>query len=56
MMPLRSKDKNHEWVLLYGVEYTIDTKGKADTTHFHQVWRMKNHKDEYMARFKAIHR
>ncbi len=38
-VPLRSKDKNEEWVLIWAREIATDAKGKKTTKELHEVWR-----------------
>jgi hypothetical protein len=38
-VPLRSKDKNEEWVLIYAREISTDAKGKKTSREIHEAWR-----------------
>lgn len=38
-MPLRSSDKNQNWVCIWGKEISTDKKGKTDSVHLQETWR-----------------
>jgi len=38
-VPLRSKDKNEDWVLIWAREISTDAKGNKKTSELHEVWR-----------------
>jgi hypothetical protein len=38
-VPLRSKDKNEDWVLIWANEISTDSKGKKTSRQVHEVWR-----------------
>jgi len=40
VVPLKSTDKNEDWVLVWFKEYTTDAKGKKDSTEFQETWRL----------------
>src|SRR5688572_19254181 len=40
VVPLRSTDKNEDWVLVWFKEYKTDAKGKKDSTEFQETWRI----------------
>jgi hypothetical protein len=40
VVPLRSTDKNEDWVLVWFREYRTDAKGKKDSTEFQETWRL----------------
>jgi hypothetical protein len=40
VVPLRSTDKEEDWVLVWFKEYTTDAKGKKDSTEFQETWRL----------------
>ena len=40
VVPLRSTDKNEDWVLVWFKEYRTDAKGKKDSTEFQETWRI----------------
>ena len=40
VVPLRSTDKNEDWVLVWFQEYRTDAKGKKDSTEFQETWRI----------------
>jgi len=38
-VPLRSKDKNEDWVLIWAREISTDSKGKKTSRELHEAWR-----------------
>lgn len=42
VMPLKSIDKNEQWVGVWGMETTTDKKGKIDSTNLQETWRLDN--------------
>ncbi len=40
VMPLKSTDRDENWVGVWGTEVTTDKKGKVDSMHLHEVWRI----------------
>lgn len=38
-VPLRSKDKNEDWVLIWANEVSTDAKGKRTSNQVHEAWR-----------------
>lgn len=38
--PLRSTDKNENWVAAWFTEFRTDAKGKKDSTEFQETWRL----------------
>ena len=38
-VPLRSKDRNEDWVLIWTNEISTDSKGKKTSTQLHELWR-----------------
>lgn len=38
-VPLRSKDRNEEWVLIWTREISTDAKGKKTAKELHELWR-----------------
>ena len=51
-MPLKSTDKNENWVAVWGKEIITDKKGKIDSTNLHEVWRInKDGKADLMSQF-----
>ena len=52
VVPLRSTDKNEDWVTVWGKE--IHTRnGKTDSVDLHEVWRFnKNGKVDFMMQYK----
>jgi len=41
-VPLRSKDKNQQWVSIWTKEISTDAKGKKTARELHEVWRFDN--------------
>jgi hypothetical protein len=41
-VPLRSKDKKEDWVLIWTREISTDAKGKKTTKELHEAWRFDN--------------
>jgi hypothetical protein len=39
VVPLKSTDKNEDWVLVWFKEYTTDATGKKDSTELQETWR-----------------
>ena len=42
IIPLKSTDKNENWVCVWGTETHTDMKGKVDSVHFQETWRMNS--------------
>ena len=40
VVPLKSTDKNEDWVLVWFKEYTTDANGKKDSTELQETWRL----------------
>jgi hypothetical protein len=38
-VPLRSKDKKDDWVLIWAREISTDAKGKKTARELHETWR-----------------
>jgi len=38
-VPLRSKDRNEDWVLIWTNEISTDAKGKRTSRQLHELWR-----------------
>lgn len=38
IVPLRSTDRNEDWVAIWGTETATDNQGKTHTTAIHEVW------------------
>jgi hypothetical protein len=38
-VPLKSKDKNEEWVAIWTREISTDSTGKRSATELHEIWR-----------------
>ena len=43
-MPVKSNDKNDDYVLIWSREYTTDMSGKADSSRLHAYFLIKNNK------------
>lgn len=39
-VPLKSTDKNENWVLVWFTEYRTNDKGKMDSSEFQETWRL----------------
>ena len=53
-MPLRSVDKNENWVALWGSETDTWADGKTETRDIHEIWRInKDGKIDFMKQFTA---
>lgn len=51
-IPLKSTDKDENWVGIWGTEVTRNKSGKIDSVHMHEIWRLdKNGKINYMQQF-----
>jgi len=50
-MPIHVNDKNDDFVLLWDKEYTVDVKGKADSSRSHSYWQLKNDKISHWSEF-----
>lgn len=53
-IPLRSIDKNENWVAIWGKEQDTDKDGKTTTKMLHEVWRInKDGKVDFMRQYEA---
>ncbi|MFI5154248.1 MAG: hypothetical protein ACHQET_12990 [Chitinophagales bacterium] len=52
-MPIHSTDRNEDWVAVWGREYSINKKGKKDTSDIHEIWMLRNGKVAYMSQYRA---
>jgi hypothetical protein len=53
--PLKSVDKNENWVAIWGMETHTDKKGKVDSINLHEVWRInKNGKTDLVYQFAGM--
>lgn len=53
--PLKSTDKNEEWVSVWGMEKSTDKKGKTDSVYLQETWRFnKDGKVNLVYQFKAL--
>lgn len=47
--PTRSKDKDEDWVCIWGTEYNTDKQGKVDSVGLQEIWRFnKQGKVDFM--------
>jgi hypothetical protein len=54
-MPLRSVDKNEDWVALWGTETDTFADGKVQKRDIHEIWRInKDGKVDFMKQFTAV--
>jgi len=51
-MPVKSNDKNDNYVLTWSREYTTDMKGKADSSRMHAYFLIKNNKIRSWSEFQ----
>ncbi len=42
IFPIKSTDKNQEWVCVWGTEVRTDKKGKTDSIHLQETWRFNS--------------
>ena len=42
VFPVKSADKNENWVCIWATEYSTDKKGKKDSTQLQETWRFDN--------------
>jgi len=42
IVPLRSTDKNEDWVAIWGLENRTDKKGKKESIQLHEVWKINS--------------
>ena len=53
--PLKSTDKEENWVCIWGKEVHTDKKGKVDSINLHEVWRInKNGKADLCYQFASM--
>jgi hypothetical protein len=53
-VPLRSTDKNENWVLVWGTEISTDKAGKVDSVYLQETWRIdKDGKVDLMYQYGA---
>ena len=51
-LPLRSTDKDENWVGVWGTEVSKDKSGRIDSVHMHEIWRIdKNGKINFMEQY-----
>jgi hypothetical protein len=51
-MPVRSKDKEEDYVLVWSREHSIDAAGKADSARIHSYFLIKNNKIRSWSEFQ----
>ena len=52
--PLKSVDRNEDWVAVWGAETDTYPDGKKDTRDLHEIWRInKNGKVDFMKQFAS---
>jgi hypothetical protein len=53
--PLKSTDKNENWVCVWGMETHTDKKGKTDSVYLQETWRFnKSGKADLLYQFNAL--
>lgn len=54
-MPIKSIDRNEDWVLIWGIEEHADKTGKVEKQMLHEVWGInKDGKITYMRQYTAV--
>jgi hypothetical protein len=54
-IPLRSKDRNEDWVAIWSREYSTDAAGKTDMRELHELWRFdKDGKINLLYQFAVV--
>ena len=54
-IPLKSTDKDENWVAVWGMETHTDKKGKVDSIDLHEVWRInKDGKTDLVFQFASM--
>ncbi|MEP6950568.1 MAG: hypothetical protein ABI863_14885 [Ginsengibacter sp.] len=54
-MPLRSIDRNEDWVAVWGTETDTYPYGKTDKKDLHEIWRInKEGKVDFMKQFASV--
>lgn len=54
VVPLKSADKNEQWVCIWGGEVSTDSKGKTDSTQLMETWRInKDGKTDLLYQYKG---
>lgn len=54
-MPLKSTDKNENWVCIWGTEISTDKKGKIDSVYLQETWRFnKDGKADLVYQYGAV--
>ena len=53
LIPLRSTDKNEDWVTVWGTEHHTWKNGKIDSVHLQETWRFnKDGKVDFMMQYE----
>lgn len=56
IVPVRSTDKNEDWVLVWYTEHRTDAKGKKDSTELQETWRLnKDGKADLLYQYEQKH-
>jgi len=42
IVPLKSTDKNEDWVAIWGLENRTDKKGKKESVQLHEIWKINS--------------
>ncbi len=51
-LPARSKDKDQQWVCIWGTEVSTDKSGKTDSVYLQETWRLnKEGKADYLIQY-----
>ena len=54
-VPLRSVDRNENWVAIWGTGTSTDANGKVNKKDLHEIWRInKDGKVDFMKQFDAV--
>lgn len=55
IMPVKSTDKDEDWVLVWGTETHTDKNNKTDSVHLQETWRInKDGKVDFMMQYLRI--
>lgn len=52
IVPLRSNDKNEDWVCVWFTEHRKSAAGKVDSTQMQETWRLKNGKADLVYQYE----
>jgi hypothetical protein len=54
-MPLKSVDRNEDWVAIWGTETDTYTDGKTDKKDIHEIWRInKDGKVDFIKQYSSV--